>query len=92
MVADRMTDAATDKREIEAPDVRTAGALPASRKHERSRIENDIDELGFAFIRALRERGHVVHGVCFEVWKTPKVLAAEPFHCISVPRMEVGTQ
>lgn len=83
-----MTDAATDtdKREIEAPDVRTAGALPASRKHERTRIEDDIDELGFAFIAEMRKRGHETHAVEFVHWRSPKVMGCEPQICISVPK------
>lgn len=72
----------------EEPHVRTQPPLPQARKVQRTQIEQDVEELGFAFIRALRERGHTCHGVIFEIWETPKKLALEPFSCISVPKVD----
>lgn len=52
-------------------------------------LAKDVEELGFAFVRALRDRGHTVHATEFIVWKTPKVLALDPVICISVPPVAV---
>lgn len=56
-----------------------------------TQLDRDIEELGFAFLDALRARGHRVHAVTFEIWETPKKLAREPVICIAASKIGDAT-
>ncbi len=67
---------------------RREGRATGLSKEPRSEAHEAIADEGFKFIEALRARGIEVHGVIFDVFRTPTERVHVPIWCRSLPKVE----